>query len=472
MTDLVVSNGRVVTQNDRRRVIPDGAVAVSDGEITQVGPTAEVKAAVTADREIDANGGAVIPGLINTHTHVSDILLRGTGTGDRGLYDWLFNIKQPGVFEMEPEEHALAARLYCLETISSGTTTFVENDTALNWDSPATTRHKLDVYREMGVRSVYGAGIRDRPVDDGFKSKFEDIRARPPASNHPGPDVLVRDTESVLSAVDSLIREYHDPTSRQSVWPAPATVATVTTEGLRGAYRLAETHDVMTTTHTAESEAEARERGALSTVEYLRNIGYLGDRALLGHCVQTDARDVRMLARSDTRVAHNYRANMLLGTGFAPIVAMREAGMTVGIGTDNPMLNDTIDALTDADMAHAAHNGFHRDPGALTAQDAFDMITRDGAAAIGRADDLGSLAVGKRADIVIVSFDGPHLVLSPDPVHTLIYGANHGDVKTVIIDGEVVMTEGDLGTILENPDAVLAEARETAVDLAERAGLK
>lgn len=471
MTDLVVINGRVVTQNERRRVIPDGAVAVADGEITHVGPTAEVESAVTAEREIDADGAAVIPGLINTHTHVSDILLRGSFSGDRGLYDWLFNVKQPGVFAMAPEEHALAARLYSLETISSGTTTFVENDTALNWDSLAPTRRKLEVYREMGVRSIYGAGIRDRPVDDAFEAMFEDIRARPPDSIHPGPDVLVRETDTLLSSVDSLIQEYHDPANRQSIWPAPATVATTTAEGLRDAYRLAEEHDVMTTTHTAESDAEARERGALSTIEFLRNIGYLGDRALLGHCVQTNDRDVRMLARSDTRVAHNYRANMQLGTGFAPIVAMRDRGMTVGIGTDNAMLNDTIDALGDADMAHAGHKGFHRDPGALSAQDAFDMVTRDGAAAIGRADDLGSLEVGKRADIVIVPFEGPHLVPSPDPVHTLVYGSNPGDVKTVIIDGEVLMTDGDLGTIVDDPGAVLAEAQEIASELTERAGL-
>jgi len=157
MTETLLTNGTIVTQNADREIIDDGAVAVTGGRITAVGTADRLAADTSPDRVIDAGGGAVIPGLINAHTHVSDILLRGPFNADRGLYDWLFNVKQPGLFAMDAGDHALAARLYCLEAIRSGTTTFVENDTALRWADLGATRRKLDVYDAMGVRSVYGA---------------------------------------------------------------------------------------------------------------------------------------------------------------------------------------------------------------------------------------------------------------------------------------------------------------------------
>lgn len=123
MTDVLVTNGRVLTQNDRREVIEDGAVAVTGNRISAVGPASEIESETDPAEVIDAGGGIVMPGLVNTHVHVSDILLRGSFAPDRGLYDWLLNVKQPGTLSMSPEEHALAATLYCVESIQSGTTT-------------------------------------------------------------------------------------------------------------------------------------------------------------------------------------------------------------------------------------------------------------------------------------------------------------------------------------------------------------
>lgn len=471
MTDILITNGTIVTQDAERGVIDDGAVAVVGDRISAVGPADRLERERSPTRTIDARGGAVIPGLINAHTHVSDVLLRGASPEDRGLYDWLFNVKQPGLFAMEPDEHALAARLYCLEALRSGTTTFVENATALDWGDLEPTRRKLDVYEGMGVRNVYGAGIRDRAPDEGFRRLFEEITARD-GSTHPGPDRLVVETGEALDNAAALIEGFHEPEGRQSVWPAPATLATTTAEALRGAYRLAEEHDVMTTTHVAEAESETEERGALSSIEYLRNIGCLGERALLGHCVQIDARDVRLLARTDTAVVHNYRANMRLGTGFAPVVPMLDAGVPVAIGTDNSILNDTVDPLSDAGAVASAHKGYHRDPGVVPARKAFDMVTRDAAAAIGQAERLGSIEVGKQADLAVLDLDRPHLTPSPDPVHALVYGAGGAEVETVLCAGSVVLD--DLVPVgLDVPvRELLADATAAAADLVERAGIE
>ncbi|GAB3328560.1 amidohydrolase family protein [Haloplanus salinarum] len=472
MTDVLVTNGTVLTQDADRDVIDAGAVAVADDRISAVGSADRLEAETDPDRIIDADGGAVIPGLINAHTHVSDILLRGAFDADRGLYDWLFNVKQPALSVMDADEHALAARLYCVEAIRSGTTTFVENATALDWTDLEPTRRKLAVYDRLGVRNVYGAGLRDRSPDEEFERLYGVITDDGGGSVHPGPDALVVGTEDGLADAGSLIETYHEPAGRQSVWPAPATLATTTPELLRGAYRLAEEYDVMTTAHVAEAEAETRERGAISSIEYLRNVGYLGERALLGHCVQTNDRDVRLLAKTNTPVVHNFRANMRLATGFAPVVDMLGRGVTVCLGTDNTILNDTVNPLSDARAVATAHKGYHRDSGVVPAGTAFDLVTRDAAEAIGRADDLGSLEPGKQADLAVIDLDRPHLTPAPDPVHALVYGLQGGEVETVLCAGEVVMEDWELPALTDPLPELLSTAERTAADVVRRADIE
>jgi atrazine chlorohydrolase/5-methylthioadenosine/S-adenosylhomocysteine deaminase len=468
MTDLLVTNGRVVTQDADRRVVEDGAVAVVDDEIVAVGPTDELVADHDADRVVDAEGGAVVPGLVNPHTHVSDILLRGSFAEDRDLLDWLYNVKRPGTLEMEPDEHTLAATLYCIEAIQSGVTTFVENDTEVIWDDWAEIEAKLDVYDESGIRAVYGAGIVDRGADAEFQELVRDIQAREDGVDHPPLGTFVEDTDDVLAEVESLIETYHGSADgRQAIWPAPVVVETTTNEGFRRAYGLAEKHDVMTTAHVAE--AEAQEQRDISSIEYLRNVGYLGERALLGHCVQIDQGDVRLLAETGTSVAHNYRANMRLAAGYAPVVGMLDTGVTVGLGTDNSILSDTVNPLADARAMAGGHKGHHRDPSVVPAQQAFDMITIEAARAIGRGDSLGSLEPGKQADLAVVDMDHPHLTPSPDPVFTLVHNAQGFEVETVVCAGELVMDEREVQAFGDLDD-VLSRASETAADLAERTG--
>jgi len=467
--DLLITNGRVLTQDPDRTVIEDGAVAVEGDRIAAVGPTDGVAAGRDADRVIDAEGGAVIPGLINPHTHVSDVLLRGAFAEDRGLLDWLYNVKRPATLSMTPEEHATAARLYCVEAIRSGVSTFVECDTEVVWDDWSEIEAKLDVYAASGIRNVYGAGMVDESADEEFQRLVTDIQARDPGVDHPPLDVCVEATDAVVAEVDALIERYHGSAGgRQSVWPAPVVVETTSNRGFREAARLAEEHDVMTTVHVAE--AEAQEQRAISSIEYLRNVGYLGERALLGHCVQIDERDVRLLARTDTAVAHNYMANMRLATGYAPVASMLDAGVTVGLGTDNANLSDTVNPLGDVRAMAGGHRGYHRDPGVVPAQRAFDMLTIDAAAAIGRADDLGSLEPGKQADVAVVGLDHPHLTPCPDPVFALVHAAQGFEVETLVCAGDVVMRDREIRSFEADLDGILSRASRTAADVVDRTG--
>ncbi len=469
MTDLVITNGRIVTQDPERRVIDDGAIAVTDGQIDAVGPAGEVNAEYRADRVIDAEGGAVIPGLVNPHTHVSDILLRGSFAQDRGLLDWLYNVKRPAVVGMEPTEHAIAAKLYCLEAIQSGVTTFVEANTELDWNDLSDTKRKLDIYDQSGIRNIFGAGMVDRSADESFLELVTDIQARDADVAQPALDYFVESTDDVLDKVESLIEGYHGTAGgRQSIWPAPVVVETTSNRAFSEAYRLAETYDLMTTVHVAE--AEAQEQRSISSIEYLRNVGYLGERALLGHCVQIGKKDIRLLAKTGTKVAHNYMANMRLATGYAPVASMLDAGVTVGLGTDNSILSDTVNPLGDIRGMAGGHKGYHRDPSVVPAQKALDMVTTDAAAAIGRADEVGSLEVGKEADIVVVDLDHPHLTPCPDPVSALVYNAQGFEVDTVICQGNIVMEEREVRSFDNTAGEILDDANETAAEIVERVG--
>jgi len=466
MADYLLTNGAVVTQNADRECLQDGAVAVEDGEITGVGPTSELREEVDAAETIDASGGVVLPGFVDAHVHVSDILLRGYTGEERELFDWLHNVKTPGVAAMDREDHRIAAALFCREALRAGVTTFVENDLGAAWSTEA-TGPKLGVYDEAGIRCIYARGVLDQPSPGPFGELKEHKQLREPGVDHV-PEQEPPPAAEQLDAAESLIRE-RGGGDRLSVWLAPAVVEGVSTDTLRRAADLAAEYGVMTTTHVSESPFQ--EHRLTSTVEYLDDIGYLGERTLLGHCVHLSERDVRLLAATDTRVSHNLLTNLRLGSGIAPLREMRARGVPVAIGTDNATLSDTVNPLNDARYAALVHKGYHEDPGVVTAQEALDMITIEAARAIRREDDLGSIEVGKRADLVVLDTAHPHLTPSPDPIDAVVYGAGGHEIDTVFCDGEPVVRDGVVRTLTESYPDLLDRATEAAADLVERTGI-
>jgi len=466
MVDYLVTGGTVVTQNAERECLSDGAIAVEGGEIHAVGPTAELEAAVDAEERIDASGGIVFPGLIDVHVHVSDILLRGYTGEERELFDWLHNVKSPGTGAMTESDHRIAAALYCTEALRAGVTTFVENDLGAAWGAGA-TETKLDTYDEAGIRTIYARGILDNPSPGPFAELKTNKQYREPGVEHP-PEMDPPPADEQLEAVESLIRERHGE-ERLSVWLAPAVVEGVTTDVFRRAAEIAAEYDVMTTTHVSESKFQ--EHRLTSTVEYLDDIGYLGERTLLGHCVHLSERDVRLLAESGTKVAHNLLTNLRLASGIAPLREMRAQGVPVGLGTDNATLNDTINPLNDARFAALVHKAHHEDPGVVTAQEALDMVTIGAARAVRREADLGSIEAGKKADLVVLDAQQPHLTPSPNPVDALVYGAQGPEIETVFCDGEPVVRDGSVRTLAGSHPDLLDRATEAAADLVERSGV-
>jgi cytosine/adenosine deaminase-related metal-dependent hydrolase len=468
MGRYLVTNGTVVTQNPDREVIRDGAVAIDDGEVAAVGSAAELEETFEATETVDAGGGVVLPGFVDAHVHVSDVLLRGYTSEDQTLFEWLYSVKNPGVMAMTPGEHELAAELYCAEAMRAGVTTFVENALGGEWGS-GMTEAKMDVYEAAGIRNIYARGILDQPSEGEYDWLRESKEARHPGVDHVPPEGLPPASEQ-LDAAEALIRERHGSADgRQSVWVAPSVVEGVSEEGLLGALRLAEEYDVMTTTHVSESRLQ--ENRLTTTVEYLADIGYLGERTLLGHCVHVTDRDVRLLAESGTRVTHNLMTNLRLGSGIAPLREFRARSVPVGIGTDNATLSDTIDPLHDARMVALLHKGHHEDPGVITAQEALDMITIEAARAIRRGDELGSLEAGKRADLVVVDTDRPRMTPAPNPIDAVVYGAGSHAIDTVFCDGDPVVRGGRVETLPDAGDGLLERAEAAGADIVERTGV-
>lgn len=463
MGTLLIDGGTVVTQNHERELIHDGAVLVEDNRIAAVGPSEQLAQEHAPDRVIDATDHAIIPGLINPHTHISDILLRGRIGSDRDLYDWLFNVKQPGMAVMSPTDHELAAATYSEEALSAGVTTVVENDAEVPYGELEAMQSKFEVYDTAGIRNIYARGIRNRPTGPEFQSLIDRIAAKEPTVNHPDQSRYVEDLDRWFDELDSLYDEYHaSADGRQEIWIAPVIIEGMTDEGLERSYQFAKERDIMTTIHTAEAPEQAS--GSLSPIEHLQNVNSLGEHALLGHCVHIDESDIRTLARTDTRVAHNIGSNLALGNGFAPVPAMRSHGVSVGLGTDNSILSDTVNPLSDLRLVTMAHQGNHRDPGVLMAQEALDMVTIEAARTIRKENELGSIEAGKLADIALVDLDQPQFTPMPNVISGLVYQSLGTEIDTVLCNGEVVVENGSVTGI----DAAFPELRERATAAATR----
>lgn len=465
---LLVRNARVVTMDADRRILSPGYVAVEEDRIVDVGPQAECPYE-GAERVLDAPGRAVLPGFVNAHTHAIHILMRGGLSDDRALYDWLFNVVLPGLRVYRREDVEVAARLYCLEALRSGVTTFVDNVEfpTERWDMVADTA--IGVYREAGVRVMFARMFYDHTPDD-FVPLIEAMEAKEPAVRH-DPGGLEPAAEA-LAAIERLMRRHHGSADgRIQVWPSPGVARFCTREGLLGARDLARRFGTMVTLHLAESPMDRHQSG-LPSVEYLGAIGFLGPDVLAGHCVQTDANDIRTLRAFDVKVANNPVSNLLLASGIAPVAEMQAAGITVGLGTDDGNCNHSVNIVADMKFAALAQKGRYRSATAITAEKVLEMATIDGARAVGLGDQIGSLEPGKKADLVLLDLGRANLVPCHNLASVLVYQADGTEVDTVVVDGRVLLEGRRMTAMAPGQEAeLLARAQAASERIATEARL-
>lgn len=477
MADIVIDNVTLVTMDSERRVIPNGWVAMTGNTIDALGDGAPDR--VDGAEHIDGRGGVAMPGMISTHQHVIDALLRGGLEQNRNLMDWLVNVYYAGTSAYRPEDAAVAAKLNMAEAIRAGVTTITDNWGVDNGGDPVRVDEcaeaTLEVYRSTGIRMMFARMFSDTfpeywgPLVGSLLGKVPGIKLNPAT--------LVEETDRALASIESLMNKHHrSEGGRINVCPAPILPQTATPAGLAGSMELAERLDTIVAIHHCESRDDARmfvEAGAgLSCTDYLGNLGFLGPRMLGAHCVWLDDRDIRLFKANDVKVAHCPSSNMFLAAGVAPVPSMVSAGLTVGLGTDDTNTNSNVSIMLE--MRHAAllAKVTNLDAGALSAEKALEMATIDGARAIGLGDEIGSLEPGKRADVVVLDTDRPHWYPRHNIASVLVYQAHSDDVRHVVIDGRIVMRDRAPSFLAPDEEAAFyAEAQAASDAVVERAGM-
>jgi 5-methylthioadenosine/S-adenosylhomocysteine deaminase len=417
---LLVTRGTVVTFDAAGTVLDDGAVLVMGGRIEAIGRAAELEASNPEAERIDARGGIIMPGLVNAHTHAAMTLFRGLAD-DLDLMEWLEGTIFPAEAAHVDEEFVrIGTRLACLEMLRGGTTTMVD----LYYYEDAVAEE----VERCGMRGVLGQTVI------GF----------------PAPDFAT--VEEAMAAARRLAERWRGH-ARIVPAVAPHALYTLSAEQMIAAHALAAELDVPMLTHLAEDRAEdarVRARTGKSSILTFEDMGILDDRVLGAHVVIASPEEITLLARRGVGVAHCPQSNMKVGAGIAPVPAMIAAGVAVGIGTDGAGSNNDLDLWEEVDTAAKLHKLASGDPKVLDARQALAMATIEGARSIDLEDQIGSLEPGKRADLVVVSVDGFHQQPQrplPNPYSLLVYATKASDVETVMVEGRVVVRDGEVLTL-------------------------
>ncbi len=422
----VIRDAYVVTQNPAREIVR-GDVLVEDDRIIQIGEVRE-----SADREIDASGDIVIPGLINTHSHVSMSILKGQI--DDLPFDRFLN-KSFDIDARRTDKDILAgARQGCMEMLLSGTTTFVD----LYYSQHTIAR----AVEETGIRGILGWAVLDPQY-----------------------------TTQLGTPIENAKRFHREHRGRSRIVPALGLqgVYVCSTETFLAAKEYALENDLLLTFHLSETRKEVvdcKKKEGKRPADYLASIDFLNDRCLAAHSAWLTVGEIRQLARSGTKVSTCPVSNMKLATGgVAPLPEMFLNGVTASIGTDGSTTNNCLDMFREMRTLSLLQKAIRWDPTVLPAQQVLDLATIEAAKAVRMEDRIGSIEVGKRADMVIM--DGRSANLRPlrldNIVSNLVYSATGSDVKTVMCNGEIVVDDHHMTTV--NEDAVLAEAEAAARDL-------
>ena len=428
--DTIITGGAILTLDRHNLRIEDGALAVDGDSIVKTGSAADINKQFVARQIIEANDCLVMPGLINGHTHAAMSCFRGMAD-DLELMDWLGDYIFPAESKnVDPELVYWGSLLANAEMIKSGTTTFC--------DMYLFEEETAQAAKQAGVRCLLGEGLFDFPSPN----------AQTPA-------------EALAYARKLLDKWDGDPLINFFI--APHSLYTCSPDVLAAAKQLADEYQIIYGLHLLENEAERSQlqhKYGKKTLHFLKDTGYLTERFLSFHCVCVDDEDMRLLADHGCRVVHNPESNMKLASGIAPVTAMMRTGVAVGLGTDGCASNNNLDMFQEMDTAAKLQKVSSLDPAVMDARTVVRMATCDGAQVLGLGNITGSLEVGKKADIIIIDLNKPHLTPLYNEYSHIVYAVGGADVDTVLINGKVVMRKRELLTIDEG--AVIAEVKDIA----------
>ncbi len=423
-TRIYIRASIALTMNPAMETIEDALITIENGRITNITkrPSSEI---LHGETVIDGSNCIVLPGLVNGHTHVSMGLFRGAAE-DLPLNRWLKEV----IFPLEkkwvnPEFISLGSKVSLVEMLRTGTTTF----------------NNMDYFSDVVAAVTHDVGLRAIG----------------------GQTIIGEHTFGSLNKLRDNFDKYLERVSDYPLWTpalAPHSIYGVPREILREAYEYSMKRDLRVHIHLAEVQEEVdlcRKEFNRSPAAYLEECGFWSERTTIAHAVCIDEDDMEIFNKYKVGIAHNLESNMKLGTRICPVVELRKKGIPVAIGTDSVASNNNLDLLTEADMVAKLQN--HRlGAGALKAEEVVKMLTIEGAKAIGMDQTIGSLEVGKAADIIAVDINNIHSVPLRSPYTHLVYGATGADVQHVVVNGKVLMQNRQLLTVDE--EKILTEARQ------------
>ena len=425
----------VVTMDAAHHLIEDGAIAIRGQRIVGVGKRADIEKLFQARHRLDRPEALLMPGLVNTHTHAAMSLLRGLAD-DLRLQDWLEHYIFPAEAKnVTPDFVLWGTRLACLEMMLSGTTTFV--------DMYYFEDRVAQAAKEAGMRGVLGETI----------IKFKSPDAATPQDS--------------LAYTEKFLQQYKDD---PLIVPAPAPHAIYTNDDatLRSARKLADKYHVPLVIHLSETKREnddSLQLRGMTPTRLLDVLGVLDGPLIAAHGVWLDEADMKILKAHHVGVAHCPSSNMKLASGVAPVVKMFSLGIPVGVGTDGPAgSNNDFDLMEEMNLAADLQKVTASDPTVLTAEQAIEMATVLGARVAGLEKEIGSLEVGKRADLISLRLDQPHAVPLYKVYSQVVYALKGSDVEDVVVDGKPIVRDGKSLTL--DQATILAKAKEYGAKIA------
>lgn len=418
---ILIKNITIITQNPQREIIEKGGLVIEKDRIKAIGQSKEIEKEYKrqAKKIIDGQDKVVLPGLINAHGHLAMTLLRGYAD-DMSLEDWWFKYVYPVESRFTANHIYRGSLLAMLEMIKSGTTCFT--DFYYYQDQVAKAA------QEIGMRGVLGCGVLDVPT------------------------FYFKTASQALKKAQSIIKKWSD-NNLVKVSLAPHMFQTTCLKTYQKCKKLAKENDLVCQTHLAETKEEVKyclKKYKKRPIEVLAKAGILDQKTLLAHGCWLTKKEIKILAQSGASIAHCLVSNMKLASGVMPLVEILKAGVNVALGTDSACSNNNLDMFGEMKTAALLHKVYQLNPTVADAQTVLDMATINGAKALGLAKEIGSLAVGKKADLIILDFNQPHLLPAHNFVSHLVYAAKGSDVETVIVNGKIIMEGRKIKRVKEN----------------------
>jgi 5-methylthioadenosine/S-adenosylhomocysteine deaminase len=418
--DIIIKNAIVIPVVPSGKLMKDAGIIIEAGKIVQIGTSAQVRSESCGHEIIDANNCVVIPGLINAHTHLPETLLRGI-CDDQPLERWLWDYVWVMEAKMTKKEALAGARLGCIELIKSGVTAFIDQFYYAHEIATAVV--------ESGIRALLCPSVFDNNPEAGS-------------------------IENCFNRACVVVKEWQEKHPRVKMGIGPHATYTVDKDMLLRIYEFAVEHQLPLHIHLSETSWELKQImskfGVRSPIQHLQKLNILENTRILGaHCVYVDERDLVIMQQHDFHVLHNPTSNLKLAAGIAPITKFIERGINVCIGTDGSASNNNLAILEEVMLAALLQKNLTSNPTAIPIEQALEIATINGAYAMGLSDLIGSIEVGKSADLTIIGLRSPHMNPSTNVLSNLIYASNPSDIRTVIVDGKIIMRERELLTLNE-----------------------